>query len=272
MDHDALVVPPRIDQEEVLSSGFVSVIIFSKNRSFQLHKCLESLHRFVTVTSKHEMQVNVLYTGKYVCLCCVEPSICRCRFWFLFIIVEVKTSDAKLSNIMEGSYKQLRSIWEPRGVHFVRETNFAQQLKTLVRGLCKTIWVPCCGHNAIGLHYYWLCRSLLKYWYSCPCWQLKPLNKGEQKDTKPSGHVLFVVDDVLFFRSFVLRFLSITKRIIDWASQMQTWSCSHTIFVPKRHNCCLSGNGNALSCQACGEYAVHVQRNFGVSLEAAPGQ
>ena len=40
---------------------------------------------------------------------------------------------------MEGSYKQLRSIWEPRGVHFVRETNFAQQLKNLVRGLCKVL-------------------------------------------------------------------------------------------------------------------------------------
>ena len=73
------------DPKKVVSGGFVSVIIFSKNRSFQLHKCLESLHRFVTLTSKHEMQVNVLYTGKYVCL--GYPWLCRTQLVQVTIFV-----------------------------------------------------------------------------------------------------------------------------------------------------------------------------------------
>ena len=54
-----------------------------------------------------------------------------------FDAVEEKTTNATLSDAMEGSYKQLRSIWEPRGVRFVRETNFAEQLKELIQGLCR---------------------------------------------------------------------------------------------------------------------------------------
>ena len=50
---------------------------------------------------------------------------------------KTKTSNIPLSDAMEGSYKRLRSIWEPRGVRFVRETNFAQQLKELVQGRGK---------------------------------------------------------------------------------------------------------------------------------------
>ena len=52
---------------------------------------------------------------------------------------KTKTSNITLSDAMEGSYKRLRSIWEPRGVRFVRETNFAQQLKELVQGRGQTV-------------------------------------------------------------------------------------------------------------------------------------
>merc|ERR1712166_443407 len=86
------------------SSGAVSVICFSKDRSFPLRECLRTMNQFV----EGSLSINVLYT--------VQPQY-------------------------EKAYKQIQADWPD--VNFVREENSGEQLIALVAAAHDHVMLCC---------------------------------------------------------------------------------------------------------------------------------